>query len=70
MSTEYYICCHQCKLKAHIGCESFSGLQFWSGDFNAMKSMRSLLLNCLFHEDKIGIIKEHHPELEEYRDVV
>ena len=70
MSVEYYICCHECKIKAHIGCEGFSGLQFWSGDATAMKAMRSLLLTCLFHEDKIGIIKERSDEAEEYRDVI
>lgn len=69
MSVEYYFCCHSCRKKVHVGCEGFSGLQFWSGEKSAMDALQKLLNTCLLHHKNIGVIKEQSVEDEEYEEI-
>lgn len=70
MSTEYYLVCHECKKKAHVGCFGMSGVQFWSGEKDAMEKANKILNDCvIFHTDKLGFVREQSDEDEEYREV-
>lgn len=69
MSQEYYIVCHKCKKKAHVGSEGFSGLQFWSGEKDAMDALRKLLSDCLGHINDLGFAWEQSQADEEYKEV-
>jgi hypothetical protein len=69
MSQEYYLVCHQCKKKVHIGCEGLGGFQFWSGEPKAMQAARSLLSNCVRHIDKLGFVWEDSQADEEFEEL-
>ena len=69
MSQEYYLVCHECKNKVHIGCVGFSGTQFWSGEPDVMKAMYKMLDNCLLHIEKLAFVWEQSTEDETYDEV-
>lgn len=69
MSQEYYLVCHECRKKVHIGCEGLSGLQFWHNEPHVMKAAYSLLETCVRHIHKLGFAWEDSPADDEYEEV-
>jgi len=47
MSEEYYLVCHKCKRKVHVGCIGMSGFQFWSSEKENMDDMREMMAECV-----------------------
>lgn len=69
MSREYYLVCHECKKKVHVGCVGFSGLQFWSGDKEVMAAVYALLEDCFLHLDSLAFVWEQTKEDDEYMEI-
>lgn len=69
MSQEYYIVCHKCEKKVHVGSVGMSGLSFWSKEKITMDNLRKLLSNCIFHFEKLGFVWEQSEADEDYEEI-
>ena len=69
MSQEYYLVCHECKKKVHVGCVGFSGLQWWGMVPSVREATYKMLDNCFIHLEKLAFVWEQGPEDETYEEI-
>lgn len=70
MSTDFYLCCHDCKKIIHIAQDGFSGFGYYSGEPECQKALFKFFADHVFlHGHRLGFIQEQGDEYDNYEHI-
>jgi hypothetical protein len=70
MSTDWYLCCHDCKKIIHIAQDGFSGFGYYSGEPDCQKKLFSFFADHVFlHGHKLEFVMEQTDPYDNYEHI-